>query len=121
MMLSRASAEALTSSDTRAVRGEVGVEGEFRHADDAVHGSANLVAHVGQKFTFGPRRGLRSLTSCGLGSIQGCVADSHRRLRHETVQEGLLVRANWNGCRPIMTRTPSNTSWWRMGATSRLL
>jgi hypothetical protein len=28
---------------------EVGIEDEFGHADDAVHGSANLVAHGGEK------------------------------------------------------------------------
>ena len=35
---------------------EVGVEEQVRHADDAVHGRANLVAHVGEEFRFEPHR-----------------------------------------------------------------
>ena len=33
---------------------ELGIEHEFRHADDAVHRRANLVAHVGEELALGP-------------------------------------------------------------------
>ena len=49
---------------------EVGVEQEVGHADDAVHGGADLVAHVGEEVGLEPRR-LGRLVA-GLG---------HRRLR----------------------------------------
>ena len=39
--------------------GEVGIERELRHADDAVHGRADLVAHVGQELTLGLVRTVR--------------------------------------------------------------
>jgi hypothetical protein len=45
-------------------RGELGVHEQFRRADDAVHGGADLVAHVGQKLAleaaglFGDHAGL---------------------------------------------------------------
>jgi hypothetical protein len=32
---------------------EGGFEGEFGHADDRVHGGADLVAHIGDKLAFG--------------------------------------------------------------------
>ncbi len=33
---------------------ELGVEHQLRHADNTVHRGANLVAHVGEEFAFGP-------------------------------------------------------------------
>ena len=39
--------------------GEVRVERERGHADDAVHRGPNLVAHVRQEFTLGAAGGLR--------------------------------------------------------------
>ena len=36
--------------------GELGVERQIRHADDAVHRRPNLVAHVGEKLRFQPHR-----------------------------------------------------------------
>ena len=40
---------------------EFGIESELRHADDAVHGRANLVAHIGEKGALGLAGGFRSL------------------------------------------------------------
>ncbi len=37
----------------RAARRKVGIEQQTGHADDAVHGRADLVAHVGQEFALG--------------------------------------------------------------------
>jgi hypothetical protein len=37
-------------------RRELGQQRELRHADHPVHGGADLVAHVGQEFTFRPAR-----------------------------------------------------------------
>ena len=42
------------------------IQNKFRHADDAVHGSANFVTHGGQEITFGLAGGFRSR----LGSLQ---------------------------------------------------
>ncbi len=33
---------------------EIGIEGQLGHADDAVHGGSDLVAHVGQELALGP-------------------------------------------------------------------
>ena len=50
MTVSSASADDLTISQVLALLGgEVGVEHELGHADDAVHRRADLVAHVGQE------------------------------------------------------------------------
>ena len=38
------------------LRRQLGVEGELCHADDAVHGCADLVAHVGEELALGPAR-----------------------------------------------------------------
>lgn len=38
--------------------GEVGLEEEIGHADNAIHGSAELVAHIGEELTFGDIGGL---------------------------------------------------------------
>ncbi len=38
-------------------RRQVGIEGQLGHADDAVHGRANLVAHVGEELALGPAGG----------------------------------------------------------------
>ena len=39
---------------SRCSRVEVGVQGQLGHAEDAVHGRADLVAHVGQELALGP-------------------------------------------------------------------
>ena len=41
--------------------GELGVQRQLGHADDAVHGRADLVAHVGQELALGPVGGLGGL------------------------------------------------------------
>ena len=41
--------------------GELGVERQLRHADDAVQGRADLMAHVGQEFALRPGGGLGGL------------------------------------------------------------
>ena len=41
--------------------GQVGVEQQRGHADDAVHGRADFVAHVGQEFGLGERGVLEAL------------------------------------------------------------
>ena len=38
---------------------ERGIERKFRHAEDAVHGRADLVTHIGEEFTLGEVGGLR--------------------------------------------------------------
>ena len=43
------------------LRGERGVQGQVGHAEDAVHGRADLVAHVGQEHALGPVGGLGRL------------------------------------------------------------
>ena len=45
---------------------QVGVQGQLRHADHAVHRCADLVAHRGQKFAFGTPGGLRGDALFGL-------------------------------------------------------
>ncbi len=50
----RASADRRTvSAYSRCSRLSAGLEQQARHADDSVHRSANLVAHVGEKFALG--------------------------------------------------------------------
>ncbi len=46
--------------------GEGGFEGELSHAEDAVHGRADLMAHVGQEIALGPVGRLRRL----LGALE---------------------------------------------------
>ncbi|MNF65956.1 hypothetical protein D3C84_477390 [compost metagenome] len=41
------------------LRVEPGLQGEVGHAEDGVHGGADLVAHVGEKIALGPGRALR--------------------------------------------------------------
>jgi len=50
------------------LEGEVGLEGEFGHAEDAVHGGADLVAHVGEELALG--------AVCGLGDLLGLFEDA---------------------------------------------
>ncbi len=57
------------------VGGEVGVEREFGHAEDAIHGGPNLVAHVGQKLALRPIGGFGGF----LGSLQRDVGRFERR------------------------------------------
>ena len=59
MTVSSESADVLTVLRySRCSRRQVGVEGQLGHADDAVHGRADLVAHVGQELALGPVGGL---------------------------------------------------------------
>ena len=56
-------------------RTEIGVESQTGHADDAVHGRADFVAHIGQKFALGAagRFGLffgRSAGPCSNGPVR---------------------------------------------------
>ncbi len=67
--------------------GKRGVERELGHADDAVHGSANLMAHIGQKGALGPIGRLGGflgrlklfLESPPLGHIARNAASAHDR------------------------------------------
>ena len=62
MTVSSESAEVLTMLEIFALfGGELCLEGQFRHADDSVHGRADFVAHVGQEFAFGAAGGFRGL------------------------------------------------------------
>ena len=57
MILSRRFGAGLDRLGVFPLRGrEVGVEEQARHADDAVHRRANLVAHVGQELRLEPHR-----------------------------------------------------------------
>ena len=63
---------------------ELGVQQQFRHADDAVHRRANFVAHVGQELRLGLDRELRpvlGLQQFGIGPLK--IA---RALRHLLAQ-----------------------------------
>ena len=54
--------------------GQLGVEGQLGHADDAVHRRADLVAHVGQELALGAGGGLGGLLGLahgGLGLLLG--------------------------------------------------
>ena len=89
---SRASAETLTMFEILALlTGKVGVQGQLGHADDAVHGRADLVAHVGQEFALGPVGFLRRL----LGHAQRFLGPllfghvEHRRARHDKIAPGI--------------------------------
>ena len=54
MIVSSASADVLTVDQVLALLGgELGVERQLGHADDAVHRRADLVAHVGEKLALG--------------------------------------------------------------------
>ena len=74
MSRSRVSAEDLGQAEELALRGvDVAAEGEVDHAEDAVHGRADLVAHVGQELALGP--------AGGLGRLLGLL---HRSFRSPT-------------------------------------
>ena len=74
MTVSSDSADDLTISRySRCSRVEVGVEHQLGHADDAVHGRADLVAHVGQELALGPAGGLRLLAR--LLQLVGALGD----------------------------------------------
>ena len=67
MTVSSDSADALTMLQVLALLGgQVGVQGQLGHAEDAVHRRADLVAHVGQELALGPVGGLGRL----LGLLQ---------------------------------------------------
>ena len=52
MTPSKASADNFDHTQVFALLGgELGFEGQLGHAHDTIHGSANLMAHVGQKLT----------------------------------------------------------------------
>ena len=54
MTVNRPSAEVLTMLQILALLGvEVGIERQLGHAEDAVHGRADFVAHVGQEIALG--------------------------------------------------------------------
>ncbi len=60
--------------------GELGVESQLGHADDAVHGRADLVAHVGQELALGAGGrlgGLLGLAHRGLGLLFGVDVGVH--------------------------------------------
>ena len=57
------------------LRIEPGLQGEMGHAEDGVHGGADLVAHVGEKIALGPGRALRQL----IGHFQLLVLGLHHR------------------------------------------
>ena len=60
--VSRRSADELHHPEVLALLGgELGVERQLGHADDAVHRRADLVAHVGQELALGPAGGLGGL------------------------------------------------------------
>ena len=66
-------------------RGELGVQSQLRHPDDAVHRCANLVAHIGQKLALGPIRHLGLVSGAHQGRLRllslGNVAeDAHEPL-----------------------------------------
>ena len=50
--------------------GQSSVQGQFGHADNAVHGGPDLMAHIGEEFAFGPV-GI-------LGGLLGCKQFLHR-------------------------------------------
>ena len=83
-------------------------EGEVEHAEDAVHGRADLVAHVGQELALGPVGGLGGL----LGPLQlfvrmlavGDVADD--ALNHRAFRCFELTEANLDGKLAAVCATP---------------
>ena len=85
MIVSSESADDLTMRQVLALLGgQVGVQRQFGHADDAVHRRANLVAHVGQEGAlckvglaggFESRFGLRK--GCGLKPLQQDGDEEH--------------------------------------------
>ena len=62
MTVSSESAEPLTMLEVLPLLGgQLGVQGQLGHAEDAVHGRADLVAHVGQELALGAVGGLGGL------------------------------------------------------------
>ena len=87
----------LTFPQRRLFRGKVGLECEFRHAENAIHGRADLVAHIGQEFAFSPGGGFRFVTRRGLGGIETSIPDGDSGLGNEALQQLLLISSQVEG------------------------
>ena len=86
------------------------VEHQFRHADDAVHGRADFVAHVGQEFALGPVGGFGRF----LGPLQF-------RLQPFWIGD-IDVDADDSVTFPSSSRTtPSAAERWRMVPSGRTM
>ena len=76
MMVSRESAEILDHVQVLALLAvKIGLQGQVGHAEDAVHGSADFVAHVGQELALGLVGGLGSFfgtLQLHLGALPRC-------------------------------------------------
>ena len=112
------------------------VEGQLGHADDAVHGRADLVAHVGQELAFTAAGGLGDLlglmqVGVGNGECGGALLTRRSRLAFSVrtsasawrmvLRRRREVRARWtvNANSNAVKNPPTNTTCGRMEWASR--
>ena len=74
MTVSSDSADDLDHLEVALLGGEVGVERQVGHADDAVHRRANLVAHVGEELALGAVGGFAAASARVLFDRSGLAA-----------------------------------------------
>ncbi len=73
------------------LRREIRVQHQFGHSQNAVHGGADLVAHVGQKFALGAAgffRGFLSLLQLFLTCLRSVMSRRKRVKRYAFLQPG---------------------------------
>ena len=97
MIFRRVSAESLHAIEVLPLfRGQVGAQGQADQAEDAVHGGADLMAHVGQKFALG--------AACRIGGYFGLTQfprlATQRRDFRLRLQESLFT--------PVSTETANS-------------
>lgn len=75
----RSASRGLDHQETLALLGiKLGIQSQLRHAQDAVHGSTEFVADVGQELSFGASRSL------------GCLLGSHQLLLRAFAQANIV-------------------------------
>ena len=77
------------------------IQGQFQHADHAIHGCPDLMAHICQEFALGvvgqfrfAAGGFQFLSPDDNGCMQSCVLDSHSDLTSQPIQQVGLFRSD---------------------------